>query len=195
MESFFKLSQLIAFPGVPARPQPQHPGMKSPVPQHQDRRSDVTPRPQPPIIATPPEPDVADLLNQVTAGPSATLAQAVPTPPAPDVSNMLNQVTADSSATQATSTPPAPDVSNMLNEVTASREVEQTRPNTPSSSAISAMFDQVTAPPETTQAGLMQPKAKGSQEMEQVPRPDKALPEDDIMKMFSDVCSDQKPNE
>ena len=144
--------------------------MKSPVPQYQDRRSDPAPRQQPPIAATPPEPDVADLLNQVTAGPSATLAQAVPTPPTPDVSNMLNQVT-------------------------ASQEVEQAKPNTPSSSAISAMFDQVTTPPETIQAGPLQPRAKGSQETEQVPHPDTALPEDDIMKMFSDVCSDQQPKE
>lgn len=169
MESFFKLSQLIAFSGVPVRPQQQH-SMKSPVPQYQDRRSDPAPRQQPPIAATPPEPDVADLLNQVTAGPSATLAQAVPTPPTPDVSNMLNQVT-------------------------ASQEVEQAKPNTPSSSAISAMFDQVTTPPETIQAGPLQPRAKGSQETEQVPHPDTALPEDDIMKMFSDVCSDQQPKE
>ena len=65
MESFFKVSQLVAFPGTPARPQRNSPA--SPSQEHRYPRS-TAPQPRAEIPA-PPEPDMSDLLNQVISAP------------------------------------------------------------------------------------------------------------------------------
>ena len=122
MESFFKVSQLVAFPGSPTRPQRTTP---SPVSHEQQYPRPATPGPNP-AIPTPPTPVMSELLNQVISGPGA--AQKTSTPPAPDVSNLLDQVISGPDPAQEEPTPPAPDISDMLNQVIANPEATQASP-------------------------------------------------------------------
>jgi hypothetical protein len=102
MESFFKVSQLVAISGTPAsaRPSRNAPGIVS---HEQTYQRPAAPKLNP-EIPVPPSPDVSDMLNQVITDPGGT--QAVPASPSPDVSDMLNQVIADTGTTQEVPRPP-----------------------------------------------------------------------------------------
>lgn len=107
MESFFKLSQLIALPEKPVQPPHSTSGgitrqQQAPsgyISQRPDLAVPVPPTQGPgPTLPVQPAPDVSDLLNQVIAGPGATIE--APSQLSPDVSDLLDQVTADSGIAQ-----------------------------------------------------------------------------------------------
>jgi hypothetical protein len=122
MESFFKVSQLVANPRTPVQPVYRDPRMVS---REQYRDLHTSPRSNS-VIPAQPVPDASDMLNQVIAGPGAT--QAAPIQSAPNTSDMLNQVIADPGTTQAAPTHPTPEVSDLLNQVIADPGASHTTP-------------------------------------------------------------------
>lgn len=118
MESFFKVSQLVANPKVPSQPTYRNPRTANYV-QNQTRH--ISPRPIPAILAQP-VPDISSLMNQVTATPAPT--QATPAESTPDVSNMFDQDTSAPASIQST-----PDVSDLLNQVTSAPAPTQATPS------------------------------------------------------------------
>lgn len=169
MESFFKVSQLVAIPGrpAPARPTGNAPGTMSREPQHQ---KPAAPKPGP-EIPVPPSPDVpvSDLFNSVITAPGAV--QKAPAPPSPDVSDLLNSVISGSGAAQSALAPPSPDMSDMLNAVT-------TDPGT------------TRKVPQPSSAKDKRPDAAAH-----ASQPEKATSEDSTLDLLSEVCGEQKDNE
>ena len=186
MESFFKVSQLVANPGASAQPPHRAPTMVGHEQQYRD--SHTSPRSDP-GIPTQPSPDVSNMLNQVIAGPGAT--QAAPAQPPPDMPGMLNQVIAGPGATQEVPRRPSPDVSNMLNQVIAGPDATQEVP-TQSASGVSDLLNQVIAGPDATQEVPAQPSTQGSIAVDRELYRKKPAPEDNLLEMLSDVCGEQK---
>lgn len=81
MESFYKVSQLVAMPDLHPHPVQQHSAAQHPLQARPVR-----------VLPTPPEPVALDLLNQVIAEPGPP--QKAPAQFSPDLPGMLNQVTA-----------------------------------------------------------------------------------------------------
>ncbi len=165
MESFFKVSQLVAIPGTPAsaRLSRNSPGIVS---HEQPYQRPAAPKLNPEIPA-PPSPDVSDMLNQVITAPGAV--QKVPAPPLPDMSNLLNQVITGPGAARAVPASPSPDVSDMLN--------------------------QVIAEPGTTQEVPRPPLTKRPDAMARASQPDKSTTEDNVLDLLSEICGEQKNND
>jgi hypothetical protein len=122
MESFFKLSQLIALPEKPV--QPPHSTSGGRTRQQQAPSGYISQRPDLAVPAQP-SPDVSDLLNQVISSPGASIR--TPSQPSPDVSDLLNQVISSPGAPIEAPSQPSPDVSDLLNQVTADPGMTQDR--------------------------------------------------------------------
>src|SRR5258708_3083095 len=122
MESFFKLSQLIALPEKPV--QPPHSTSGGITRQQQAPSGHISQRPDLAVPAQP-SPDGSDLLNQVISDPGANIR--TPSQPSPDVSNLLNQVISSPGAPREAPSPPSPEVSDLLNQVTADPGMTQDR--------------------------------------------------------------------
>lgn len=165
MQSFFKVSQLVAISGTPAsaRPSRNVPGIAS---HEQTYQRPAAPKLNP-EIPVPPSPDVSDMLNQVITAPGAV--QQVPAPSLPDMSNLLNQVITDRGGTQAVPASPSPDASDMLNQVIADTGTTQ----------------EVPRPPLTRGPGAV---ARASQ-------PDKSTSGDNVLDMLSEISGEQKNND
>ena len=165
MESFFKVSQLVAISGTPApaRPSRNAPGIVS---HEQTYQRSAAPKPNPEIPA-PPSPDMSDMLNQVITAPGAV--QQVPAPSLPDVSDILNQVITDRGGTQAVPASPSPDVSDMLNQVIADTG--------------------------TTQEVPRPPLTRGPDAVARASQPDKSTSGDNVLDMLSEICGEQKNND
>ena len=165
MESFFKVSQLVAISGTPAsaRPSRNAPGIVS---HEQTYQRPAAPKLNP-EIPVPPSPDVSDMLNQVITAPGAV--QQVPAPSLPDVSDILNQVITDRGGTQAVPASPSPDVSDMLNQVIAD----------------AGMTQEVPRPPLT----------RGPDAVARASQPDKSTSGDNVLDMLSEICGEQKNND
>ena len=141
MESFYKISQLVAMPDTRPQPRPvQRPA--TPVQSHVQA---ARPLPKPPA---PPEPVAIDLLNQVIAEPAP--APKAPAPPSPDMLSMLNQVTTSPQQRQPESSQPQPEAPGLFDQGTHTPEAKprvpddtlQSQPETP------GLFDQTTPAPE-----------------------------------------------
>ena len=165
MESFFKVSQLVAISGTPApaRPSRNAPGIVS---HEQTYQRSAAPKLNP-EIPVPPSPDVSDMLNQVITAPGAV--QQVPAPSLPDVSDILNQVITDRGGTQAVPASPSPDASDMLNQVIAD----------------AGMTQEVPRPPLT----------RGPDAVARASQPDKSTSGDNVLDMLSEICGEQKNND
>ncbi len=165
MESFFKVSQLVAISGTPAsaRPSRNAPGIVS---HEQTYQRPAAPKLNP-EIPVPPSPDVSDMLNQVITAPGAV--QQVPAPSLPDVSDMLNQVITDPGGAQAVPASPSPDVSDMLNQVIADAG--------------------------TTQEVPRPPLTRGPDAVARASQPDKSTSGDNVLDMLSEICGEQKNND
>jgi hypothetical protein len=165
MQSFFKVSQLVAISGTPAsaRPSRNAPGIVS---HEQTYQRPAAPKLNP-EIPIPPAPDVSDMLNQVITAPGAV--QQVPAPSLPDMSNLLNQVITDRGGTQAVPASPSPDVSDMLNQVIADTG--------------------------TTQEVPRPPLTRGPDAVARASQPDKSTSGDNVLDMLSEICGERKNNE
>lgn len=165
MESFFKVSQLVAISGTPApaRPSRNAPGIVS---HEQPYQRPAAPKLNP-EIPVPPSPDVSDMLNQVITAPGAV--QQVPAPSLPDMSNLLNQVITDRGGTQAVPASPSPDVSDMLNQVIADTG--------------------------TTQEVPRPPLTRGPDAVARASQPDKSTSGDNVLDMLSEISGEQKNND
>src|SRR5260370_24620522 len=86
MESFFKVSQLVANPEASAQLPRRAPTMVGHAQQY--RESHTSPQSHPGVPAQP-SPDVSNMLNQVIAGPGAT--PEAPVQPSTDMPGVLNQ--------------------------------------------------------------------------------------------------------
>ncbi len=165
MESFFKVSQLVAISGTPAsaRPSRNAPGIAS---HEQTYQRPAAPKLNP-EIPVPPSPDMSDMLNQVITAPGAV--QQVPAPSLPDVSDILNQVITDRGGTQAVPASPSPDASDMLNQVIADTG--------------------------TTQEVPRPPLTRGPDAVARASQPDKSTSGDNVLDMLSEICEEQKNND
>ena len=170
MESFFKVSQLVAFSEMPARTPVRVSSVRGP---EQRYAMHTTPDPQlhPAIPVQPPAdaPDVSDLLNQVIAVPDAP--RAAPAQPSPEMSNMLNSVIASSGTTQSSDEQPSPDASDLL---------EQLVRNTSAG-----------ASPAPTSEKPAHPPAQGANEADSAPQSPKAPSEDTVEGMLSEILGEQ----
>jgi hypothetical protein len=167
IESFFKVSQLVAIPGrpAPARPLRNTPGAVS---YQQPYQGPATPRPGPQIPApAPPTPVRSDLFNQVITAPGAV--QKTPEPPAPDMSDLLNTVITGPGAAQTAPASPSPDISDMLNALTNDARTAQ----------------EVSKPPVTKRPDA---KARASQ-------PDKSTSKDNVLDLLSEITGEPENNE
>ena len=202
MQSFFKVSQLVAISGTPApaRPSRNAPGIASheqtyqrPAAPKLNPEIPVPPAPKPnPEIPAPPSPDMSDMLNQVITAPGAV--QQVPAPSLPDVSDILNQVITDRGGTQAVPASPSPDVSDMLNQVITDHGGAQAVPASPSPDA-SDMLNQVIADAGMTQEVPRPPLTRGPDAVARASQPDKSTSGDNVLDMLSEICGEQKNNE
>lgn len=165
MESFFKVSQLVAISGTPAsaRPSRNAPGIVS---HEQTYQRPAAPKLNP-EIPVPPSPDMSDMLNQVITAPGAV--QQVPAPSLPDMSDMLNQVITAPVGAQAVPASPSPDVSDMLNQVIADTG--------------------------TTQEVPRPPLTRGPDAVARASQPDKSTSGDNVLDMLSEICGEQKNND
>jgi hypothetical protein len=165
MESFFKVSQLVAIPGTPAsvRPLRNAPGITN---YEQAYQRPAAPK-QNPEIPAPPVPDVSNLLNSVITAPGAV--QKAPVPPAPDVSDLLNSVITGPGAAQSVPASPTSNVSDLLNSVTADTETTQ----------------KVPGPPLTKQPDAA---ARASQ-------PGRPTSEDNVLDLLPEIIGEQKTDE
>src|SRR5216683_7615251 len=165
MQSFFKVSQLVAISGTPAsaRPSRNAPGIVS---HEQTYQRPAAPKLNPEIPA-PPSPDMSDMLNQVITAPGAV--QQVPAPSLPDMSDMLNQVITAPVGAQAVPASPSLDVSDMLNQVIADTG--------------------------TTQEVPRPPLTKGPDAVARASQRDKSTSGDNVLDMLSEICGEQKNND
>ncbi len=165
MQSFFKVSQLVAISGTPAsaRPSRNAPGIVS---HEQTYQRPAAPKLNPEIPA-PPSPDMSDMLNQVITAPGAV--QQVPAPSLPDMSDMLNQVITAPVGAQAVPASPSSDVSDMLNQVIADTG--------------------------TTQEVPRPPLTKGPDAVARASQRDKSTSGDNVLDMLSEICGEQKNND
>lgn len=167
MESFFKVSQLVAISGrpAPARPARNAPGTMT---YTQPYQGPAAPEPDP-VIPAPPAPDerVSDLFNSVITAPGAV--QKAPTPPSPDMSDLLNTVVNGPGAAQSVPVPPSPDVSDLL--------------------------DQVTGDPSTTQKAPGPSPAKRPDVATRASQPEKSTSEGNTLDLLSEICGEQKNDE
>src|SRR5258708_3429283 len=115
MESFFKVSQLVANPEASAQLPRRAPTMVGHAQQYRD--SHTSPQSDPGVPVQPSH-DVSNMLNQVIAVPGAT--QEAPVQPSPDMPGMLNQVIAGPDATQG-----APTQSSHAEPNTVNQEIER----------------------------------------------------------------------
>ena len=165
MESFFKVSQLVAMPGrpVPARPPRSVPATTS---YEQSYQRPAAPKPNP-EIPIPPAPDVSNLFNSVITAPGAV--QKTPEPPSPDVSDLFNSVISGPGAAQSVPVSPSPEVSDLLNSVTAAPGTTQELPKPPS------------------------PKKPGA--AARARQPDTSTSEDNVLDLLSEITGEQKNKE
>ncbi len=198
MESFFKVSQLVANPTAPARPLHRVAESESHQQQYHDRRVSsqeqdkeiaappVSPPQMPPA---PPEPVASDLFNSVIAEPE--VAQSPPAQLSPNVSKMLNQVTTAQEPVQREPTQPAPYMSGMLNSVITGPVAtpNTSRPPTPDASDL---LSQVIAEPATNQGKSTRPASEGPTTGDHEQHPHKQVSEDNLLDMLSEVCGEQK---
>jgi hypothetical protein len=205
MESFYKLSQLIANPAPPMRPVQRVPDPDRAIRQQPyiDRRiSSASPNPNtvrpvqnvphvtlPP--PAPPAPDVLSLMNQVIAEP-----KPVDEPPVQLTSNeatLLNQVIAGPQPTQSKPVQPPSDIAALLNQVTTGPGAAKPR-QTPTPPATDApdLLSQVTAEQGSTQILPAKPLSKKSSSGEHEQHLSNAASEDNLLDMLSEVCGEQK---
>ena len=189
MESFFKVSQLVANPGASAQPPRRAPSMVGHAQQYRD--SHTSPQSDPGVPVQPSH-DVSNMLNQVIAVPGAT--QEAPVQPSPDMPGMLNQVIAGPDATQGAPTQSSHDVSNMLNQVIAGPGATQEAP-VQSSPGASDLLNQVIAGPDATQEAPVQPSTKGPDAVDRELHRNKPAPEDNLLEPLSDVYGEQKKDD
>lgn len=186
MESFFKVSQLVANPPLSAQPPRRAPVTVNHEQQYRD--SPTSPRSDP-VVPAQPLPGMSAMLNQVIAGPGAT--SEPPVQPSPDMSNILNQVITAPGAHLETSARPPSDASRLLDEVITAPGPTQEAPAQTSSGA-SDLLDEVIAGPDATQEAPTRSSAKGSDAVDREPHHNKPSPEDNLLQMLSEVCGEQK---
>lgn len=210
VESFFKVSQLVAFPVTPVvsaqQPQPPSSGRRQAYPYQQRHiipdQNAITPSytpPPMPVPQTPPPPDVYDLLNQVTSTPTG---QTVSVPPTPDISSLLDQVTAnpepEATAKIPPSTSPSPDLSDMFNQITASPADQEMTPKvspSPSPSPdTSDLLNQVINGSETGQQIPAQ-TTRPSQGTRRKPPSGKAASQDNTLDLLAEISGEQQTQE
>lgn len=123
MESFYRVSQLLAMPDLRPRSAPQ----PAPAPRPPQTSQPAVP-PAPPVrrLPDPPEPVALDLFNQVIAEPGP--ARKASTPDASGTLNMLNQVTANPRPSSPAAPQAVPQTHGLL-------EQEPARPSRASESA------------------------------------------------------------
>ncbi len=201
MESFFKLSQLIALPEKPVRPPHSTSGGMTRQQQapsgYISQRPDLAVPAQPtqgagPTLPVQPAPDVSDLLNQVISDPGASIR--TPSQPSQDVSDLLNQVTAGPEAVLREDPQSTSDVSDLLNQVTADREPNPVVSIQPSLD-ISDLFSQVTADPGIAQDRTAQDLKKDVHTPGHPGPTSKPTPRDDTLDMLSEICGEQQTND
>src|SRR6266851_3707873 len=177
MQSFFKVSQLVAISGTPAsaRPSRNAPGIVS---HEQTYQRPAAPKLNPEI--------------PVPAAPK--LNPEIPVPPAPDMSDMLNQVITAPGAVQQVPAPSLPDMSDMLNQVITAPVGAQAVPASPSSD-VSDMLNQVIADTGTTQEVPRPPLTKGPDAVARASQRDKSTSGDNVLDMLSEICGEQKNND
>jgi hypothetical protein len=203
MESFFKISQLVANPALHARPAYKVPQAESYRQQNYDKQDfyqepirrtpappdSPTPQVSPAPAPAPPEPDVADLFNAVIAEPA--VPQRPPEQPSPNVSQMLNQIVTESEAGRSAQAQPAPDVSNMLNQVIATPGAVQETPAPPVPDAPD-LLSQVISGPDTIQNTSNLPAQKRSPLEDHKQPPNEPTTESSVLDLLSEVCGEQQ---
>ena len=199
MESFFKVSQLVANPAPPARPPHNVPETVRNQQQYRDGqassqqpRRDIATSPAPPtpqVPPAPPEPDVSALFNAVIAEPG--VVKETSTQPSPNLSAMLNQVVAEPEATRSVPVPPAPDVSGLLNQVSAGPGASQGIPAS-STPHVADLLNQVIAESDGSQNISAQSAGKRSSGGNSEQHPHKPASQDNLLDMLSEVCGEQQ---
>ncbi len=171
MESYFKVSQLVAMPGAPIQSPRAAPG---PLRQEPQRPTQVQAQPAPgvnPVVHTPPpppappEPDPSALLSQVIAGPVGTI-RPVPVQPSTDESDILNQVIAEpgGGTTQKVPAPASPKAPDLLNELVTNPGPAREAP-AQSSPVADGLLNQVTANPDASDESIQSGKSVGARFM------------------------------
>ncbi len=171
MESYFKVSQLVAMPGAaiqspraapgPLRQEPQRPPQVQAQPAPRVNAVVHTPPPPPAL----PEPDPSALLNQVIAGPVGTI-RPVPAQPSTDESDILNQVIAEpgGGTTQKVPAPASPKAPDLLNELVTNPGPAREAP-AQSSPVADGLLNQVTANPDASDESIQSGKSVGARFM------------------------------
>jgi hypothetical protein len=188
MESFFKLSQLIALPEKPV--QPPHSTSGGRTRQQQAPSGYISQRPDLAVPAQPSQ-DVSNLLNQVISDPGTSIR--TPSQTSQDVSDLLNQVTADPEVVLREDPQSTSNVSDLLNQVTADREPNPKVPIQPSLD-VSDLFSQVTADPRMAQDRAAQDLKKDVHTPGHPEPSSKPTPRDDTLEMLSEISGEQQTN-
>jgi hypothetical protein len=182
MESFFKLSQLIANPAAAARPAYRPSGPVSSQQPYVGRQFPAQRQNPDPPISRP----------VVQPAPNAPFVpQIPPAPPEPDINSLFNQVIAEPDRDQPVTAQPSPDASAMLNQVITGPEqaVSRSKPAPPATN-YTDLLSQVTAESGTPQdqAVKKQPLSNDRQQ-----HPNNTASDDNLLdNMLSDICGEQK---
>ena len=214
VESFFKVSQLVAFPVVPllhtqqpplpsdmrGQGRQEHPYQERHIVPHQPATTPAqtyTSAPQ-----EPPPPNIYDLFNQVTSTPGAV--QPISTPPTSGTSNLLDQITASPETSPKVSPTPSPELSAMFNQVTANSEsaprVSHSSSTSPDISNVSDMFNQVINAQQTEQQMLTQSvqpvqPTQPPKRTAHTSQTSKAISQDNTLDLLSEICGEQNTHE
>jgi hypothetical protein len=209
MESFYKVSQLLAMPNL--RPHPARqitPAQKSA--QKQPGASPVQARPAQ-KLPEPPEPVAIDLLNQVIAEPGP--AAKAPAQASPEMLNMLNQLTTSAQDHQPELSRPVPETPGLLNQRASA--AQHTQPRTPDASPqlppeTPGLLDQRISTPEVKQrtssdtapdltslfaqghGTAPRPQAPGEQSTRREAREHKAAPKDNTLDLLAEISRERE---
>ncbi len=173
MESFYKVSQLIALPGVRRRA-----GQSTPVePLQRQSSPQPAPRQAEQEAQTPQQPDINSLMNQVTAGRGPV--QSAPSQPSTEVISLLNQLSAAPPTRGSPSSQTAPDASGLL-----SQEAATPVSNAPDTSNVlnwnPGLQASSRSPARTAGTSSRDTHARGT------------TAEENTLDLFAEICNEQK---
>lgn len=170
MESFYKVSQLIAMPDIH-----RHPQQRS-VPTRSHARAQ--PVPDPPA---PPEPVAIDLLNQIIAEP--TPVQRASSQAMPEMNSMLDQVTANPQTRQQEPPQVPPETSGLLEQGKPSPE-ENLRGPGASQPDLTGLLN--SAPRDAPRS-----RTKGEKPAQRASQARDREPGDNTLDLLAEVCREQ----
>lgn len=167
VQSFFKVSQLVAYPAIPMH-----------IPRINARVVDSTQQ----FHGRRPLPSAPPIVNQKSA-----------VQPLPDISGLLGTETAASGPSRDASIYPSHNVNNLLNQVTADPTPPRHTPKEPFHDVANLLDQATTGPQPKTKQEIPTPPSKRSDAVHDSPHlASPTPPEKDILNLLSDVCGEQK---